>query len=93
MNPAVTTFFFFSPKEEGLNRLQKFTSQGTCSHIHSEVFLANVRCFWDSVGVSPSLPKLRSCSVYPASDYCGNSLQKLYNKSDIGLGLVLDNVN
>ncbi len=38
------------PKGEGLNRLRKFTGQGTCSHIHSEVFLGNLRCFWDSVG-------------------------------------------
>ncbi len=37
------------PKREGLNCLRKFTSQGTCSHIHSEVFLGNKRCFWDSV--------------------------------------------
>jgi hypothetical protein len=37
------------PKGEGLNCLRKFTSQGTCSHIHSEVFLGNMRCFWDSV--------------------------------------------
>ncbi len=37
------------PKGERLNRLRKFTSQGTCSHIHSEVFLGNLRCFWDSV--------------------------------------------
>jgi hypothetical protein len=37
------------PKGEGLNRLRKFTSQGTCSHIHSEVFLGNMRRFWDSV--------------------------------------------
>jgi hypothetical protein len=37
------------PKGEGLNRLRKFTGQGTCSHIHSEVFLGNLRCFWDSV--------------------------------------------
>ncbi len=37
------------PKGEGLNRLRKFTGQGTCSHIHSEVFLGNMRCFWDSV--------------------------------------------
>jgi hypothetical protein len=37
------------PQGEGLNRLRKFTGQGTCSHIHSEVFLGNLRCFWDSV--------------------------------------------
>ncbi len=37
------------PKREGLNRLRKFTGQGTCSHIHSELFLGNLRCFWDSV--------------------------------------------
>ncbi len=36
-------------KGEGLNCLWKFTGQGTSSHIHSEVFLGNVRCFWDSV--------------------------------------------
>ncbi len=36
-------------KGEGLNRLRKFTGQGTCSHIHSEVFLGNMHCFWDSV--------------------------------------------
>jgi hypothetical protein len=32
-----------------LNRLRKFTDQGTSSDIHSEVFLGNMRCFWDSV--------------------------------------------
>jgi hypothetical protein len=37
------------PNGEGLNRLRKFTGQGSCSHIHSEVFLGNMRCFWDSV--------------------------------------------
>ncbi len=36
-------------KGEGLNRLRKFTGQGNCSHIHSEVFLGNMHCFWDSV--------------------------------------------
>jgi hypothetical protein len=41
------------PKGEGLNCLRKFTGQGTCSHIHSEVFLGNMRCFWDSVVHSP----------------------------------------
>ncbi len=44
----VNCFGKFS-KGEGLNRLWKFTGQGTCSHIHSEVFLGNLRCFWDSV--------------------------------------------
>jgi hypothetical protein len=38
------------PNGEGLNCLLKFTGQGTCSHIHSEVFLGNMRCFWDSAG-------------------------------------------
>jgi hypothetical protein len=33
-------------KGKGLNRLRKFTGQGTCSRIHSEVFLGNMRCFW-----------------------------------------------
>jgi hypothetical protein len=37
------------PKGGGLNRLRKFTGQGTCFHIHSEAFLGNMRCFWDSV--------------------------------------------
>ncbi len=41
------------PKGEGLNSLRKFTGQGTCSHIHSKVFLGNMRCFWDSVGWQP----------------------------------------
>jgi hypothetical protein len=39
------------PKGEGLNRLRKFSGQGTCSHKHSEVFLGNMGCFWDSVAV------------------------------------------
>jgi hypothetical protein len=43
------------PKREGLNRLRKFTGQGTCSHIHSEVFLGNMRFFWDSVVHSQEL--------------------------------------
>jgi hypothetical protein len=37
------------PKGRGLNRLRKFTGQGTCSHIHSKGLLGNMRCFWDSV--------------------------------------------
>ncbi len=39
------------PNGEGFNRLRKFTGQGTCSHIHSELFLGNLRCYWDSVYV------------------------------------------
>jgi hypothetical protein len=56
------------PKGEGLKRLRKFTGQGTCSHIHSEVFLGNMRCFWDSVE-APSQSHVvnvppRNCSLF-----------------------------
>ncbi len=37
------------PKGGGLNRLRKFTGQGTCSYIHSEGLLGNMLCLWDSV--------------------------------------------
>jgi hypothetical protein len=36
-------------KGGSLNRLQKFTGQGSCFHIHSKEFLGNMCCFWDSV--------------------------------------------
>jgi hypothetical protein len=36
-------------KGGGLNRIGKFTGQGTCSHVHSEAFLGNMHCFWNSV--------------------------------------------
>jgi hypothetical protein len=36
----------------GLNSLQKYTGQGTCSHIHFEAFLGNMRCFWDNCGTA-----------------------------------------
>ncbi len=47
------------PKGEGLNRLRKFTGQGTCSHINSEVFLGNMRCFWDSVEEREEVERVR----------------------------------
>jgi hypothetical protein len=45
-------------KGEGLNCLRKFTGQGTCSHIHSEVFLGNMCCFWDSESERPEPPTM-----------------------------------
>jgi hypothetical protein len=38
-------------KGGGLNHLRKFTGQGTYSHICSDAFLGNSRCFWDNVCV------------------------------------------
>jgi hypothetical protein len=44
----VTCFRKF-PKGAGLNHLQKFTCQGTCSHVHYQGLLGIMRCFWNSV--------------------------------------------
>jgi hypothetical protein len=56
---------------EGLNSLRKFTSQGTCSHIHSKACLGNKCCFWNSVddinccfsNVSDVIPAQTTCCL------------------------------